>query len=798
LLHHDKHAGTRLRTWLVLCAIASTACIGVPTCTPVIAPPGDETPDPGTGDTPADDPATDPTPSAEQPADDSVGDVVTDGLGGDSSGDTPQPAVAARIRNESDSRADVTLRFIRGESIVHLAFIRVLPSTVTTVGSPESAELIEASGVNERGAALTGASMAFGTDFDEDTPALYTIPAEPDDPEPDDPEPDQPDPPTLTIVEPDTDQELTLGQTFFARWDDESDTPGAVVRLYLHRIDPPAPELIPLGPAFGASLDGVNDEAFLLVQGIEPGLYEVVGEIDDGTTRVTAIAPGTIEVLADTDNTAPTLTILSPLTLVELHADEFLLVSWDDDDPDDNATVTFSLVSAESADTPVGPFRIGPAFSEDPDGGANDSAVLALADVLPGLYTLSATISDAALEGTDAVTDVVRVLPDLQNDEPSLDLTNPSSGDVVEVVPGGSFLVQWVDSDEDHNALISILLDPYADPPVLDDAGDEILLKSSLAEDQDGGLADALQAVVPPGTPYGDYLVMGEITDGIARHVDWAGGIVRVVEGQTGDGTQDPPIVFNLLEPADDVRRREGGSVEFYLETDNIPDQARINLYLFNDAAEPTDELVRADVTPQVLLENATVTLALPTLADGRIPNTAWPRNFKLEAVLTVPGTEPVSSLAPGDVWIRQEVRLQSVAMVNYACTPDGEADIIDPGQRFFGLQIVWYGGGFEEREAHNDVQFWVSQEDTIPDDGEDTDVARMFRVAPESPNNWQITLGDLQTVVGFRESGDEIVPAIDPGEYRLFMVVDNGDGAPIISPPSVPFDLCRRIRGPG
>ncbi|MGB2985432.1 MAG: hypothetical protein WBE26_06070, partial [Phycisphaerae bacterium] len=152
-----------------------------------------------------------------QTSEQSVGDVTTDINGGAVEPAQPLPpkaAVAARVRNESANRADVTLRFIHDETVVHLAFVRVLPDTVTTVLSPKPAGLIEASGIDERGEALASDAFAFGVDFDETTPAEYTITDEPpDEPPPDDPEPDNPEPATLTMLEPASDDTRTLGST---------------------------------------------------------------------------------------------------------------------------------------------------------------------------------------------------------------------------------------------------------------------------------------------------------------------------------------------------------------------------------------------------------------------------------------------------------------------------------------------------------------------------------------------------------------------------------------------------------
>ena len=97
--------------------------------------------------------------------------------------------------------------------------------------------------------------------------------------------------------------------------------------------------------------------------------------------------------------------------------------------------------------------------------------MLTLTDVLPGLFDLVGRISDGELEGVARVERVVRVLPEPENDPPMLVLTQPAAGVEVEIGPGDSFLVAWEDSDADHNARISILLDP-----------DETALKALIAK----------------------------------------------------------------------------------------------------------------------------------------------------------------------------------------------------------------------------------------------------------------------------------------------------------------------------
>ena len=77
----------------------------------------------------------------------SVADVSTDGTGMAPSG-FPLPgndAARARVRNESGARVDVTLRFLRDDAVVHLAFVRVPAQTETMPASLSSAASLSTS-----------------------------------------------------------------------------------------------------------------------------------------------------------------------------------------------------------------------------------------------------------------------------------------------------------------------------------------------------------------------------------------------------------------------------------------------------------------------------------------------------------------------------------------------------------------------------------------------------------------------------------------------------------------------------
>jgi hypothetical protein len=710
------------------------------------------------------------------PDDNSVADVTTGGNGGaqDPSRPRPEESVEAHIRNESEFKADVTLRYIVGETVIHLAFVQVLPKTSTIIVSPTLPDRLELSGSDESGRVLANITLVFGVDFDADTPAEYVIPAKEVEEPP--PEPEDPDPPTITMLEPGEDKTRLLGSTLLTRWEDTGDTPGTVVRILLRPTDTTsAADPVQVGPAVGAAFDGVNDQLLIVLEGIDPGLYEVVGEIDDGTRTDISVAPGRVRVV-EGENAVPSLEILSPTQLTELHTGDVLLIRWEDEDEDDNAVIMFSLAETQASGVPVDPFVISPVLFENLDGDAADSIALTISeDVLAGLYDLVGEIKDGQAVGTARVEGIVRILEDpvVENDAPQLELHEPSSD--IEVERGGSLRVEWTDSDENDNAQISLLLDPDLEGETLD--GNEVLLVSSLDEDDDGP-DGSITLQIPAVIEKGIYRLAGQITDGVVTVPAWAVG--KILLGLAEPALEPPEL--NLSLPSADVKARPGGFVYVFLEAANVLDDADVRLYLSN-VAHGGD--FRGDVTPDQPILNQLTTARLLT-SEGMIPNAAWPRRFDLQAELELDGvTYP--STAPGAVLIRQEVEVMSVDMVNYEC-PNAGDDAMEPivdERRFFGLEISWRGGGFEEREPHSQVEFWLTGDGLVPDDGVQDNTHRIIHWAPESPNVVRTVQLFLVAVLGFPErGGEELRAALDRGRYRLVTVTRTESFGRITTPP--------------
>jgi len=700
---------------------------------------------------------------------------TNDNTNNDNDSEAPRPrppaGTSARVRNESAFRADVTLQFIEDSAVSHLAFVRVLPESTTMVTGPTMVDVLELSGASERGVALPEATFFYGVDFSETTPAEYLIPADLD------AGPD-PDPPTLTMLEPSSDITVALGGWLLTTWEDEAPTAGTTVRVGLRTADDPNADVVFLGPAVGAVLDGINDQVSVVVEGVTPGFYEVVGQIDDGTNRVESMSPGRVQVVNADDNIAPLLMILEPDGTVELINGDSLLLVWQDEDPDDNATIVFSLEVNNPNTVGVGPYTIGPSLAEDPDGPSGDSITVTIDDVLPGLYDLVGRIDDGELVGTHRVLRAVRVLADPQNDTPQLTLVEPATD--VTVAPGGSFTVRWTDSDENDNASISLFFDPDLTSGTLD--GDEVLLVSALQEDNDGA-GDRITLRVPTGVPKGSYRIAGLITDGVVEVATWAPG--RLHLGVSGGGDGPPELAFER--PIAAVFTRLGESIEIQIRADNLPIGSSPRLKLSNEASGGS---IRVDVTPDPLVLNGAMSLPLPAGAAS-IPNRAWPRSFELSVEVVVDGVS-YSAKAPGVVWIRQEVELVHAAVINCDCSPGAEP--VDDPRAFIGFGVTYYGGGFTDRDVRGDVQLWVTADGVVPTEPQLADSRHGFLgTVSESPNLERTVQLPLRRLAILDSQGQLVDLAILPGVYQIAAVVDHPPFGRVVSPPAPELlTICR------
>lgn len=708
--------------------------------------------------------------------------------------------VSARVVNESDRTIEVTLRFLRDAQMVHLAYLQVLPATVTTILSPDSADEVRVSGIDDAGEAIPRATFVAGVDFDDGAPAVFRMfPIEPPaTPEPEDPpeEPEvEPPPyvaPSIAALLPSEDVTLPIGSTLLVGWTDESSVEGAVVLVGVRPAGATEESaFVQAAPGVGEALDGINDQIRVVLQGIEPGNYEVVVAIDDGVRRVESVAPGSLTLTRAPDNQAPTIELTRPNEPRELRRGDALPVGWEDADADDNATVTISLEPSAGAEPGTPSYVISPPLAEDPDGAGADDALLIITDALPGRYDLVGLIDDGELVGTSRRSGWVTILPDPENDVPTMRFVEPV-GDVL-VEAGASLTISWTDSDENDNAMISLMLDPDTIGGDLD--GDEFVLATALAEDPDGS-GDSIRLGIPEGLPSGTYRVAGRITDGVSRMVAFADAKLHVEAG----GVDPPPVRFVRILGGDeeDVYIRLGEPLKVEA---NIKELADARFFLSNMAYGGD---VRVELFPRPSGENGdpgTLTFKLPTTKLG-IRNDAWPRKFALEMVASV-GLGDERASAPRPVWIFQDVTVLDIEFPGLECA--GEVGVDDaPPENPNGIVMSWYGGDacqpFEgiDEERIEDVfcpygyrshvyDFWLTADGIIPGEGECTDEDpcprhRLFLTAPSSPNEIQTARVPMHALSWMED-----------GQYQVIAVDQFGDITPILDSSAGPLvvELC-------
>ena len=697
----------------------------------------------------------------------SIGDVTSDPDAG-----TPNPiwpyldeAIRARVRNESALRANVTLWFVRDDAIAHSAFLHVRSGMITTVESRRSADTVEASGFNELGDVLDSAEFVFGVDFDESTPAEYIIPAD----MPDEPIPDDVPPPTIKMLAPGSDVSLPLGSTLIVQWTYTTAAHETLVRIYMQRADSAGSEgRTQVGSAVAAASEATAGTLSIILQDIDPGLYRIEGEIDDGRESSIAVAPGRVEVVEDEDNVAPSIEILSPLAEIQLYEGEVLPIAWRVEDDSDNTTVAFSLATADETGGADGRVIIGTPVCDDPGGDGVCQAELTIADVRPGLYDLVGEIDDGELVGTYRVAEVVRIL----NDEPQLEFLEPR--DDFRCDPGDSFDVGWIDSDDNDNARIRLVLDPDLNAVRLD--GDEVLLVPVLDEDPDAAGDDEKTVEIPAGVEKGKYRLAGTISDGITKPV-YARARGLIYFGVCMP--EDPQLVLTV----DDVSRKVhiGGTIEVELKTSGVPHDANIRFYLSNHAYGGT-------VSAEMLTAGVDLDALAISSFEPIITNDGWPRRFDLTFEAEADGTF-CSPAAPDSVWIRQEVEVTNVNVVSYRCP--GGRDQLCPG-----VEVEWYGGGFEELEHHEEVEFWLSNDGSVPPDGAQDDTHRIIHRASESPGPVleakqvaEITLPSV--IIHVLEGGGQLGCPRGLEHYKLVTVVESPEFGRIISPHPDWIGLC-------
>ncbi len=727
----------------------------------------------------------------------SLSDVVGGGGQGDVGQTVPEVGVArTRVRNESVARqVDVTVRFIRDDIVVHLAFIRVLPETATTVLSSHLVDTVEVFGNDSDGVALEMASFKFGRDFNEQNIIEYIIFDDHVDIERPTTPIDQAEPPvvvvpvapsTITLIEPAQDVSGVIGSRVFVRWADFTELPNTVVRLFLRSVS--GGDLISVGPAIGAALDGINDEFRIVLSNVSPGVYELVAEIDDGVALVTSVAPGLISIRNPSvgGNRPPFLTIaiVGGPGVVVLDPDDLLEVTWEDSDPDDNATIIFTL---EPSTPGLGAFQISPPFAEDRDGPAADRALLSVRDVLAGLYDLVGTISDGSLMGVARLPRavLVRQPTEQQNTTPTITVHEPLED--FDTWAGSSFKVVWEDEDPDNDARITLFLDPYPFSPGYD--GNEFVLFDSISED---GSGDEIWIGITDLVPVGEYQLGARISDGIAEQESHAPGLVIVVdppedkddvEEPPTEGPPDGPLTIDPVSPPVGPVSSRSISLLIPVAAERVPGiPERVTLSNVPHGGDTTVTFVPDEWSVE---RKNVMRVSMPA---SLISNRDWPRKF--DALMELSGGVSFTA-GPQNVpfvWLPQHAELLGVAAEGFTCGDNGE--LLADRARFEGFEVSFFGGGLSEEAPGAQVEIWLSSNGVVPPNGAEDATHRLLWVGAGSPNAERTVRVDLATAYAGRDElltpadGSNVSPPeLEAGTYHVVAVADFMDYGRSIAP---------------
>jgi len=485
--------------------------------------------------------------------------------------------------------------------------------------------------------------------------------------------------PQLQFVRPTYDLKVRVGSTVQIGWIDSDSDDNATVEIY-YDTD---------------GLAGTGDEV-LLVQtdedtdgadgvdvfmwdttGLSPGVYYILGIIDDGVNpAVTVYASHTIELLPPV---APSLSFVSPVG--NLVGVSVVSIRWDDDDPDSNATVT--IFYDLDQDPTSGNEQILVQRDEDPDG-ASDTYDWSLAGLPAGDYYVGGTIDDGEHPAVTVYANAVIEVPG-----PQIDLLDPSSD--VEVDPGDNVVIRWQDEAPAANATITLFYDNDLDP------GNGYAGQIAVVQEDPDGPGDTVIWNVP-SLKAGRYYIGATIDDGISAPVtDYALGAV-VVRGPS----------LRVLRPLSDVTLHSGGTVLITWEDECVDPAATIEVFYDRDGRPDTgDEVTLYATTVGPDDSGDTWSWAAPALQIG---------TYYIGVKLDDGVNDPVVAYAPGHV-------IEAGPLLNFT-SPAGSVSV-------YGGDVVTISWQDEASGVNATIDIFYDN-DTNFDNGISGDIAQQISEDPD------------------------------------------------------------------
>jgi hypothetical protein len=363
--------------------------------------------------------------------------------------------------------------------------------------------------------------------------------------------------PTIALITPPSGI-TSVDLNYSIAWTDDDPDDNADIRLFYDVDDQPGGESLIASLLLAEDQDGPGDQYLWDTPSVPAGLYFVKAVISDRITPdFSAYSPGRVSIVHP-----PSITLLEPDGVGDT-ADSVFNIRWVDSDADSNASITLRYDSdcnfggevlidlvpwGEDPDgiwdaypwnldaIPEGQYYVKatiddgintPVYStpggetliaqvpwgEDPDGAAFDSYVWNTTLVPPGYYYIKAIIDDDKSSNFSYSAGRLRITA---NDPPEITVLEPSE----ERGASKTFLITWIDHDEDDNATITLYYDTDRNP------GGEILIGVV----PQGSLSDNNTFLwIVSDIPEGLYYIRAVITDGMATARSYSTGTVRVV-----------------------------------------------------------------------------------------------------------------------------------------------------------------------------------------------------------------------------------------------------------------------------
>jgi len=400
---------------------------------------------------------------------------------------------------------------------------------------------------------------------------------------------------------------------------------------------------------------------------------------DDRQAQSGAFSPGALTIT----NELPSIAFLQPNGVADtvVRGTPFVL-SWQDDDPENNARIDLLLQPEDGSDRIELPG--GRNLAEDPDGEA-DTYSVETTNLAAGVYYPVARITDGVdRDGTIPIVEVVSSYPFivLENASPQLTLLTPDATQSLEVFGGELFEIRWTDQDNDSNAVISLYYDhdafvPSDATPIVqsNEVAGTIIYSTGIPEGT--GIESATDAEDGPDSflwdvseiPAGKYYLFARIDDGVNPPVDrYSPSFVIIDKKPTfqfvePDGVDDrvvqgQPFVVTWL--ADDPDSE--ASIKIYLDTDRDPDNGRGELVSLvdkydNNGTGVDSMSISTALLDVVLAETPLYPLALvvdgnndPLLIHAQYPITIVP-NEAPSIDFTRPSEADAAEIQNGDVF---------------------------------------------------------------------------------------------------------------------------------------------------